>query len=444
MTPRPSSVRLRAYQVGFGDCFLLTVGYGSPLPDGRTEGHLLVDFGSRGTRRGQPTLGRVAELIRADCGGTLDAVVATHRHQDHVSGFGTAAALEALDGVRPGLVVRPWTDAPADAIDHSTGVGTPLHGPDSREFVGLLDRMAEQSSAVAEIFAVDRTDDGSRARELSELGIPNAAALATLDDWGGEDRTRWVKAGDEVDVGLPGVRVRVLGPPTLEQVPGLQHYASSSAEYWLGLTRDSRIQPLVERAGDPAATDRLVAAPDGFGAPAWLLDRLRKASTGQVLAIVDGFDEVLNNTSVVLLVTVGRRTLLLAGDAQVENWSWALDRALAPTKPDTELRRALAGVELYKVGHHGSRNATPKRLYDLWTQAPQPRPLVSVMSTCGGLYGKTPTTAVPQDKLVTALRAAGSLYSTEHLPERSAWFDVEADARPRDATYTYAAGPPLT
>ena len=37
MTARPTSVRLRAYAVGYGDCLLLTVRYGSPLPDGRRE-----------------------------------------------------------------------------------------------------------------------------------------------------------------------------------------------------------------------------------------------------------------------------------------------------------------------------------------------------------------------------------------------------------------------
>ena len=43
--PKPRTVRLRAYNIGFGDCLLLTVTYASGL-DGRRERHMLIDFGS--------------------------------------------------------------------------------------------------------------------------------------------------------------------------------------------------------------------------------------------------------------------------------------------------------------------------------------------------------------------------------------------------------------
>jgi hypothetical protein len=183
--------------------------------------------------------------------------------------------------------------------------------------------------------------------------------------------------------------------------------------------------------------------PDGLGSASWLVEKMGKASTAQVVGIVEGFDEVLNNTSLLLLVTVGKRTLLLAGDAQVENWSWSLDRALAPKKPDVALRAALAGVEVYKVGHHGSRNATPKRLHQLWQDGPRRGPLVSVMSTRSGVYGESKATAVPQDKLVTGLKGVGSLRSTEELPKGAGWFDIEARAKPVNAEYSYTEGPVL-
>ena len=60
--PAPHTVRLRMYQVGFGDCFLLSAEYAAPLPDGRAERHLLVDCGS--TRAAAGTrLDKVVELI---------------------------------------------------------------------------------------------------------------------------------------------------------------------------------------------------------------------------------------------------------------------------------------------------------------------------------------------------------------------------------------------
>ncbi len=46
---KPVRARVRMYQVGFGDCFLLSFEYASALEDGRSERHILIDFGS--TRR---------------------------------------------------------------------------------------------------------------------------------------------------------------------------------------------------------------------------------------------------------------------------------------------------------------------------------------------------------------------------------------------------------
>ena len=44
-------VRIRMYQVGFGDCFLMSLEYDKPLPDGRAEPHLLIDYGSTRSAR---------------------------------------------------------------------------------------------------------------------------------------------------------------------------------------------------------------------------------------------------------------------------------------------------------------------------------------------------------------------------------------------------------
>src|SRR3984885_8383923 len=50
--------------------------------------------------------------------------------------------------------------------------------------------------------------------------------------------------------------------------------------------------------------------------------------------------------------------LLFPGDAQIENWQFALQQ--------NKYRSLLSSVNLYKVGHHGSRNATPKSLWKLF------------------------------------------------------------------------------
>ena len=94
----PKSVTIRTYQVGFGDCFLLSFQYGP-----QSEKHVLVDFGSTGLSSGVPKT-RIMDIaldIEQRTGGKLHAVVATHRHKDHISGFETAK-----NGKGPGDVIR--------------------------------------------------------------------------------------------------------------------------------------------------------------------------------------------------------------------------------------------------------------------------------------------------------------------------------------------------
>jgi beta-lactamase superfamily II metal-dependent hydrolase len=59
---------------------------------------------------------------------------------------------------------------------------------------------------------------------------------------------------------------------------------------------------------------------------------------------------------VILLIDVGDKRLLFPATAQIENWSWALKHA----PKSALLCKLLSRVDLYKVGHHGSRNATPR------------------------------------------------------------------------------------
>src|SRR5687767_1463900 len=87
---KPHSVEIRAYQVGFGDCFLVSFVYA------KYKRHVLIDFGTtalpkRGTQSLKPSqhMPQVAKHIKEVCGGKLTAVIATHRHADHISGFGT-------------------------------------------------------------------------------------------------------------------------------------------------------------------------------------------------------------------------------------------------------------------------------------------------------------------------------------------------------------------
>ncbi len=143
----------------------------------------------------------------------------------------------------------------------------------------------------------------------------------------------------------------------------------------------------------------------------WYRYHAQKEQAENLLSIVRSLDDQMNNTSVILLFEAGGKSLLFPGDAQYENWMYAL------SQPGIQER--LARVDLYKVGHHGSLNATPK---DLWngftakgTKTKQGR-LQSFLSTRDGVHGKEDHgTEVPRTTLVKALMKDSHLHDTRSL-----------------------------
>jgi hypothetical protein len=73
-------------------------------------------------------------------------------------------------------------------------------------------------------------------------------------------------------------------------------------------------------------------------------------------------------------------------------------------------------VDVYKVGHHGSLNATPRA--SLWARFKKkgsggPNRLITLLSTEPGHHGKKKNkTEVPRDTLVDELALESTLFST--------------------------------
>jgi len=403
---RPTAVEVRAYNVGFGDCLLVLFEYAKG-----PKRAVLIDFGSTGRPSTSPerVMERIAaqiqKIVQEECGGILHGLVATHRHKDHIGGFvGTAG--EILEALKPKVVIQPWTEHPDAAKDAKSA---PTSEPKSirgmrANYLQSLDRMRDFCEA-ALARAGNRVGvvNASKIRFLADTNLPNKEAIDRLQRMAKAGQAEFVRAGSKskLERQLPGVKVHVLGPPDLTQTDSiLKQKSSDKDEFWQFLEFWSLLQ-----AGSATAPAPLFPKAKTVRTPPrpaqWFVNRANRQYGNQLLGIVRILDKALNNTSVILRFETGGKKLLFSGDAQLENWMYALSQP--------EYRKLVEGVDLYKVGHHGSGNATPKSLWKLIHEGPAGKTkLKSVLSTMKGKHHE-----VPQPLLVEALQAETELSSTE-------------------------------
>lgn len=460
-TNKPAKVTLRTYQVGFGDCFLLSFHYSE-----KDSRHVLIDFGSTGLpkeldeERQKTHMLEIAEQIRRDCGKKLHVVVATHRHKDHISGFSTTGAKnekgetsgDIIRSCKPEMVVQPWTENPnlddksvKSVAAQKLSNGEEFEKSPEKNFAATLlnmQRVAALVKAESESLGTMTPEeddtvgfthplDDKRKNELHFMGdnnLPNESAVLNLRAMGGREKSHYVAFGDRIGFSqiLPGVKVRILGPPTLEQHHEiLKQRSRDNNEFWMlhaiaknfwglqamtaGLNSElnERNNDLPNRLFPNAKIFQNYAPSD----TRWFIRQVRSLRADQLLGLVRILDKAMNNTSVILLFEIGDKKLLFPGDAQIENWEYAL------SKP--EIKRLLRETTLYKVGHHGSRNATPKSMWNIFDKKSvdkdDPERLKTVVSTMAGKHGHTEQTAVPRRTLVDELEKFSDYHTTQNI-----------------------------
>ncbi|HEX9670526.1 MAG TPA: MBL fold metallo-hydrolase [Thermoanaerobaculia bacterium] len=426
----PKSVRIRSYDVGFGDCFLLTFDY-SPT-DRR---HVLIDFGSfpKPKRKNAGDMTAIAGHIAQECGKDLRAVVATHRHADHVSGFarkkGGNGSGDIIRSLKPDLVIQPWTEHP-QLDPQAKGLGN--FAPADKQRVAALTDVQGFLRGVVSYATAARGWSPALRRELGFLGqngLGNKSAVENLMTMAtAKSGQKYVRFGSPLGLSkvLPGVKVTVLGPPTIEQQTTVEKQRrEDTTEFWHLFAAAAPQPPGARGKGPFPARYALASIP---GTARWLKDHADKMLRQQLLAIVRRMDDALNNTSVILLFEVGKKKLLFPGDAQIENWSFALGKK--------DVQKLLADVDVYKVGHHGSLNATPKK--SLWAKFKKkgkgPNSLRTFMSTESGHHGTRGKTEVPRGPLVQELEARSRLTTTNL---KAADRDPKKGKVQRDKTVTW-------
>lgn len=365
-------VRIRMYRQGIGDAFLLSFHTG-PKPS-----HILIDCGVLGgTPDSKLWAQRIAANVARETGGRVNAIVGTHPHWDHLSGFFDAR--DEFKALKVDEVWLSWAENPQDPEGRERTRETELQLDGARRAVARL-AAAPDEAARARAAAIEQML--SFYGPLGAAGgRSTAAALEALRALAPDPR--YCEPGDLLTPEwLPGVRIYVLAPPRDEKLLGKLLGKKGSEMYGLGADAgfyaalldpstvseamcpfetglqwseararaDPALAPVVSRYRAPEARWRAID-------DQWLL-------AAEQLALK--LDNVVNNLSMVLAFefTATKEVLLFAADAQIGNWlSWQkLAWTLADGRARTEVRAhdLLARTVFYKVGHHGSHNATLK------------------------------------------------------------------------------------
>jgi beta-lactamase superfamily II metal-dependent hydrolase len=390
-----AAVVVRMYDVGFGDCFLLFI----PAAGETSPRKVLVDCGTikTGSRPMKKVVKSLVDAVR-DLDGVprIDVVIATHRHKDHVSGF----ADDAWNEVVVKEVWMPWTEKTDDPVatrirEAQAGLALALQSgmtapgvdadPDVLEMIG---------NALSNESAMDMLHEGFAAPKALRRFLPIPPPLTGESGNSprpGPDRTFTTES-------LPGVTVHVMGPSRDESVisdmdppAGKSYLQYRSALADGGENSDTAPRPFVR---DLEITPTEFEA-DGRYKGLALREAMRKQIQGlgdvDTEALAATLDSAVNGTSLMLMFKIGRAYMLLPGDAQWGTWKAALD--------DPEWRALMEKTTFYKVGHHGSHNATPREFVEDVLKDDQPiRGMVSVRPV-------TKWKSVPRAQLLEAFHA---------------------------------------
>jgi hypothetical protein len=386
------------YRIGHGDCFLIAFeGESREKP-----AYVLIDCGYKPASPGKlarPTeVKEIGAHIIATTGGFVDVGIVTHEHQDHVNGLTSGN----FPGLKVGKVWFAWTENPKDDIANQ------LREKFKDRLLGMIDTRAnlmglgkddivDKLDWYLEFELGENPDNFNGVRHLAAAGkdpgsSANKIAMKFLRDCA-EGDPQYIYPHQKV-LAVPGAksaRVFALGPPRdIDKIDDLDPVGDETFgdDHALGASAGgsagglSKASPFSRRHViplDQAFSDSKFGAffqnhygvesiavaemNDGKEIPpnaSWRRMTADDAADAGALALA--MNNATNNASLVLAFELSKRgkVLLFAGDAQAGNWrSWSedeFDDESVKVSAEDLLRRTV----LYKVGHHGSHNATMK------------------------------------------------------------------------------------
>jgi beta-lactamase superfamily II metal-dependent hydrolase len=428
------NIRVRMYRVGFGDFFLMTV------PGKNGPAHILTDCGVHAGNIG--SMNDCVQDMKKTTGGRLALVILTHYHADHMSGF--ASNYDDFAGLDVGAV---WITNRLDPGNKGAS------------------KFMAQLTSVAQQLKMQLAARGDPAAMEAQRKVGNALGVASEDGGGGSNAKAlrllqsgfknkppvyYYQGGDApvLPDELKGMITAELLGPSPKDSDGEFAASDNKSEQYLaavgesGVPDDSRVQPFDTKKWPAIAGDYPARTFDEFDSG--LLEQARKPKRDgtskledilanmqpdALAAAADKLDGTLNNQSLVVLFTCNGKKLLFVGDAQWGNWaSWLYGRAVSGSDPGISARAKdiLGSIDFYKVGHHGSTNATPIPAVGALNTV-----CSCMCSTAKGFYGKVERkTEVPRIALIDALetRSGNRLIRSDWVPAK----DEEAEPEARE------------
>jgi len=351
--PSAIGLRVRMFRVGFGDFFLLSV------PTRKGASHILIDCGVHSRDLGS-IKDAVAQMAQ-DCGHRLALVIMTHRHADHISGFATCS--DIFSQITVERVWMPQFEDPSNdkAIKFQASLTALATRLGSRlRLAARSDAKKEELLLMAENITGGLGADGGASSNQKALNVLQTG-------FNNKPEHDYYKAGDPPtlpqDLLEAGLTAQILGPPIDESL--ILQMTNKNQQYLSGASEEDDGEPIspFPDAFRARYGDYPTAAFDLYGADE-IVRMIDSARPDALAAQAAAADKTLNNQSLVVLFSFAGKNLLFAGDAQWGNWENFLYGGAYGTPGHTELTERAKGIlnkiDFYKVGHHGSANATPK------------------------------------------------------------------------------------
>jgi hypothetical protein len=385
---KPGTVSIRMYCIGTGDCFVIKFfdREGSPF-------NIVIDCGCC---MGDPDwfLPYVKDL-RKYIGNTVDLLVVTHEHQDHVNGFQKCGDLFERMVIKTAWFA--WTEHPDDPGGEAAellkkrtamkaALGSAMQEIEKQE-PAIQQAIADSAFAFELKAAREAFLNGMNSlaeinlEATTETGGKPLAGMKRIKDILSDKKTRvkYLNPGSSISVdGLAGVKFHVLGPPKnrdlifKEGKQGTDVFRKNMAlnESALAARAFSRFSNPTDKPDlpftDEYVVDDRVTGPNTKSKYTGANDNWRRIDSEWLMSagsLALRLTSHINNTSLALAIEceANGKVILMPGDAEYGSWeSWHLIQSWNKKGRNQKhlVEDLLNRTVFYKVGHHLSYNGT--------------------------------------------------------------------------------------